>query len=59
MYGHCRFLDTLHAAAIFLYRMVSPLHLTLTGFTAQLGHQFIELADTGRPQGMTFGFQAA
>ncbi len=57
MYCHCRFLDTLQAATIFLNSMARPIHLAPTDFATQLRYQLIKLANAGRAQGMTFGFQ--
>ena len=59
MDGYSGFFYPLHAPAIFLDSVARPLHLTLAGLATQLGDQLIELAYTGRAQGVTFGFQAA
>src|SRR5574338_1469110 len=53
------FLDALQAAAVLLHGMAGALDLARAGFAAQLGHQFVEVADTGGAQRMAFGFKTA
>jgi len=58
MDGYSGFFYPLHATAIFLDSFARPLHLTLAGLATQLGDQLIELANTGRAQGVPLGFKA-
>ena len=53
MNGDGRFLDALQTTAIFLNRVARIGYLSLTGFAAQLRHQFIKLADTGGTKRVT------
>ena len=53
------FLDALQAAAVLLHGMAGARNLARAGLAAQLGHQFVELPDTGGAQWMAFGFQTA
>jgi len=52
-------LDALQAAAVLLDRVAGALDLAGAGFAAQLGHQFVELANAGGAQRMAFGLQPA
>src|SRR5207342_2776737 len=45
------------AAAVLLHGIAGALDLARAGLAAQLGHQFVELADAGGTQRMALGFE--